>query len=390
MDDITNPPTPPLDENSLNDLPGEPISPEVSDSDVYLNADDTFDQDHQTSSSSAFQNTDAIQKDENNLIQDMPSELDTEPTPLIAETNAESLLVEEGPSHTETIPVPATITDATSVEDITTNQDIRDNETVEEPDKKNVKEVELGEPSEDQSIIEREVKSINNDTMEVDNDDRQDGTEDVEMKDIEDEPHGDDQNLPTTKESHLKSDVIGDEPNDPVTDESKLESTDPKDEFNLEESLNQTSDQSTRNLDDSDSFQNDSTGHEKHHTEEVDMENLENVRDTTDKAAEDPFDTVRNNTSMDGMNNDLEKQDVDESQNKEHDETDAHNETEKDDGNESHDETTATGGGKFKYYVLFSSLLDFILFFIHLYVVNVYFGIFTFITSFCVIPACMY
>lgn len=339
MDDITNPPTPPLDENIL-DLPGEPISPEVSDSDVYLNADDNFD--HQTSTSSTFQNTDpTIQKDEG---EDIPAELVTDSTLAQTETNTESLPVEDGPSDTdaEPIPVSATNTDTTSVEDIATNPDIRDNETADEPVKKNLNEYELGEPSENQSIDE--MKNVNNDTMEVDGDDRQDDAEDVEMKDIPDEHH--DQELSTTKESHSKSDDIENEPKDQDHQDALKDETT---EFHMEESLNQTSDQSARNLDDSDSFQNDSTGHEKHHTEEVDMENLENVRDTTDKdkAAEDPFDTVRNNTSMDGMNNDLDKQDVGESQNKEHDETDAHNETEKDDGNESHDEATTAGGGKF-------------------------------------------
>lgn len=376
---ITNPPTPPLDENSLNDLPGEPISPDVSDSDVYLNADDTFDQDHQTSTSSTFQNNDAIQNAEEsstNALNVIPSELDTDPTlatdlqaiaeakvetvvetkvetvvetiveteverkvETIVEIAVETKVVETLPStagpppDTGTSPVDESISDSTAIEDDATNPDIRDNETAEEPVKKDANELELGEKSEDPSTLDHDNKSIQND-MEVDSDDRHDA-EDVEMKDVEDKQHSDlDHDLSTAKESQSNTDGIGDEPTEQVTD----------DQENVDNELHPTSDQSGKNLDDSDSFQNDSTSNEKHHTEEVDMENVENVRDTTDKTAEDPFDAVRSSTVTDDLNTDAEKQDRSESQNKEHDEMDVHNETEKDDGNESHDETTTTGG----------------------------------------------
>ncbi|KAJ6636144.1 Zinc finger MYM-type protein 3 [Pseudolycoriella hygida] len=290
MDDIVNPPTPPLDENSLNDLPGEPISPEVSDSDVYLNADDTFEPTSTTS-----------QKD------DAGENADTEP----------ELAAEE----------------AATTEDVTN------------PVLPNENNDEITTATEQEPKIENEDTGSQNDVMDVDDGNQQ---SDVEMKEPEPSEPETKPDEATGKETEESStNILKDESMEEIhenVDNSDLNETSEVDSSMFNETcdadnsaLNESSDQSGKNFDDSDSFQNDSLGNEKHRTEEVDMENVEAVRDTSDKGAEDPFDAVRNNTSSN------DKTDGADNQNKDQDDMDVHNENEKDDGNESNDETNAGG-----------------------------------------------
>lgn len=251
-DNLANPPTPPLDEN---DLAGEPISPEVSVSDVHLNApnDDTFERTTDIMPNTSDPTT------TNSSEEKTQSECGAEPQ--TESNNAQ----QSGPEVT-----------------LATDSDNVANESI--PESGNFK---------------GDNEGTQNYSMQVDSDDRKSETNDVEMVEV----------FEATKQSRLNNEEV----------ESKLVHNQSTDDIPTgDDTLNETFD----------SIHNDSLRNEKHETEEVNMENVENVRDTTDKGAEDPFDTSQD---------DHEKPDD------VMDDKNIHNETDKNDGNDSHDEANVMG-----------------------------------------------